>query len=318
MTETATGIQLKTIPVIFDTDPGIDDAMAIIFLHACSNLSLEGITTVFGNASIEHCTNNALYLCERFNIPVPVYAGAGLTLLGKAEDDYPDFVHGADGLANMHVKPSAETQEALPAHEYLVKTAQEYPGELTVIAVGRLTNIARAIQADASFATNVKEIVLMGGAVDVPGNVTQWAEANIIGDPEATDVVFTSGIPTVQVGLDVTMKSLMSEEYIAELAVRCGDAGKLLNEITPYYLNFYRGRTGENGFACHDSSAVAFAEDPSIYQTKTGDLAVVLTGEQRGRTTFIENSDGKHTLCTQANTQALMDIYAEHLVKQYG
>jgi inosine-uridine nucleoside N-ribohydrolase len=158
----------------------------------------------------------------------------------------------------------------------------------------------------------------MGGAVDVPGNVTQWAEANIIGDPEATDVVFTSGIPTTQVGLDVTMKSLMSEEYIAELAVRCGDAGKLLNEITPYYLNFYRGRTGENGFACHDSSAVAYAEDPSIYETKTGDLAVVLTGEQRGRTTFSENQHGKHTLCTRANSQALMDIYAEHLVKQYG
>ena len=309
---------MKTVPVIFDTDPGIDDAMAIIFLHACNNLALKGITTVFGNASIEHCTNNALYLCERFNIPAPVYAGAGLTLLGTAEDDYPDFVHGTDGLANMHVTPSAKTQEALPAHEYLIETARAHPGELTIIAVGRLTNLAHAIQADNSFTSNVKEIVLMGGAVDVPGNVTQWAEANIIGDPEATDVVFTSGIPTTQVGLDVTMKSLMSEEYIAELAGRCGDAGKLLNEITPYYLNFYRGRTGENGFACHDSSAVAYAEDPSIYETKTGDLAVVLTGEQRGRTTFSENQHGKHTLCTRANSQALMDIYAEHLVKQYG
>ncbi len=309
---------MNPVPVVFDTDPGIDDAMAIIFLHACNHLQLKGITTVFGNASIENCTNNALYLCERFNIAVPVHAGAGLTLTGQAEDDYPDFVHGADGLANMNVKPIAKTQEPTPAHEYLIETASAHPGELTIIAVGRLTNLAVAIQTDPDFATNVKEIVLMGGAVDVPGNVTEWAEANIIGDPEATDVVFSSGIPTTQVGLDVTMKSLMTEDYVADLAGRCGDAGTLLNGITPYYLNFYRGRTGKNGFACHDSSAVAYAEDPSIYKTRTGDLGVVLTGEQRGRTTFNENPGGKHTLCVQANTQALMDIYADHLVNKYG
>ena len=158
----------------------------------------------------------------------------------------------------------------------------------------------------------------MGGAVDVPGNVTEWAEANIIGDPEATDVVFSSGIPTTQVGLDVTMKSLMSESYIADLATRCGDAGKLLNEITPYYLEFYRGRTGENGFACHDSSAVAFAEAPSLYQTKTGNLNVILAGEQRGRTTFEENADGHHKHCVQANSAALMKIYDDYLVEKYG
>ena len=308
---------MSSIPVIFDTDPGIDDAMALLFLNACKNLSLKGITTVFGNASIENCTNNALYLCERFNIAAPVHAGAGLTLSGNAEDDYPDFVHGADGLANINASPKTRTQEATPAHEFLVEAAKAHQGELVIIAVGRLTNLALAIQADEGFAKNVKEIVLMGGAVDVPGNVTEWAEANIIGDPEATDVVFSSGIPTTQVGLDVTMKSLMTEDYIADLAGRCGDAGKLLEEITPYYLNFYRGRTGENGFACHDSSAVAFAEDPSIYQTKSGELHVVLQGEQRGRTMFNTKVDGIHKHCVQANSAALMDIYANYLIEQY-
>jgi len=308
---------VDTIPVVFDTDPGIDDAMALIFLNACQKLNLVGITTVFGNASIENCTNNALYLCERFNIPAPVYAGAGLTLMGKAEDDYPDFVHGADGLANINVLPDSRTQESALAHEFLIDAAKQHKGELTIIAVGRLTNLALAIQADADFAENVKQIVLMGGAVNVPGNVTQWAEANIIGDPEATDVVFSSGIPTTQVGLDVTMKSLMSEAYIEDLSNRCGDAGKLLKEITPYYLNFYRGRTGENGFACHDSSAVAFVEAPSIYQTETGNLSVVLTGEERGRTLFTENSEGRHTLCVQADAARLMEIYDDYLVKKY-
>lgn len=309
---------MSSIPVVFDTDPGIDDAMALIFLNACQRLNLIGITTVFGNASIENCTNNALYLCERFDIAAPVYAGAGLTLMGQAEDDYPDFVHGADGLANMNVSPTSRTKEATAAYEYLIQAADSHPGELIIIAVGRLTNLALAIQADPEFVTNVKAIVLMGGAVNVPGNVTEWAEANIIGDPEATDIVFTSGIPTTQVGLDVTMKSLMSQAYIEDLSDRCGDAGKLLKQITPYYLNFYRGRTGENGFACHDSSAVAFAECPEIYQTAAGDLSVVLTGEERGRTLFKENPSGKHTLCTQADSPALMKTYDEYLVRKYN
>ncbi|MCH8256437.1 MAG: nucleoside hydrolase [Proteobacteria bacterium] len=307
-------------PVIFDTDPGIDDAMALIFLNACQRLELKGLTTVFGNASLAQCTNNALYLCERFGIDVPVHAGADATIMGVPEDHFPVFVHGADGLANINAAPQSRQQAIEPAADFLIESAVKYSKELVIIAVGRMTNIAIAIQANGEFASNVKEIILMGGAVNVPGNVTQWAEANIFGDAEAANILFASGIPVTQVGLDVTMKTIMSEQYIQDLANRCGDAGHLLSQITPYYLNFYLGKTGVSGFACHDSSAVAHAEDPEIHQMKTGTVSVVLEGDQRGRTVFTEqeNNQGLHSVCIGVDAPKLLETYDDYLVRAYG
>jgi purine nucleosidase len=318
----------KNIPVIFDTDPGIDDAMALIFLNACKRLELKGITTVFGNASIEQCTNNALYLCERFNMDVPVYAGAGMTIAGSSNTEYPTFVHGEYGLGDLDAAPISRRQESEAAVNFLLDTAEKHAGELTIIAVGRMTNLANAIQASTEFSQNVKEVIIMGGAVNVPGNVTQWAEANIIGDPEAAAILFESGIPVTQIGLDVTMKTVMREDYIQNLAGKCGDAGVLLSQITPYYLNFYRSRTGENGFACHDSSAVAHAEDPDIHKSISGTLSVVLDGEERGRTLFTQDEliqnplsqekPGIHSLCSEVDAPGLLKMYDEYLVKAYA
>ena len=305
-------------PVIFDTDPGIDDAMALIFLNACQQLEIKGVTTIFGNASLSQCTNNALYLCERFGIDVPVHAGADTTLTGVPKEDFPVFVHGADGLANINATPASRRQGIEPASDFLIETAARYAQELVIIAVGRMTNIALAIQANREFAGNVKEVILMGGAVNVPGNVTTWSEANIFGDPEAADVLFSSGIRLTQVGLDVTMKTIMSKQYIQDLAARCGDAGHLLSQITPYYLDYYLGRTGEDGFACHDSSAVAHAENPEIHEIETGTLSVLLEGDQRGRTVFKKNVGRLHSLCTGVDAPKLLKTYDEYLVRAYG
>ena len=158
----------------------------------------------------------------------------------------------------------------------------------------------------------------MGGAVDVPGNVTEWAEANIIGDPEAADILFKSGIPVTQLGLDVTMETIMMASYIDELSRNAGDAGKLLSEITPYYLNFFKEREGVDGFACHDSSAIAYLEDPDVYTTKSGTLSVVLDGEQRGRTLFAEQANGIHTLCTHVDAIRMLALYKDYLIRCYA
>ena len=181
-----------------------------------------------------------------------------------------------------------------------------------------MTNIALAIQTSDEFADNVKEVILMGGAVSVPGNVTRWAEANISGDPEAAHVLFSSGIPVTQVGLEVTLKTIMSKQFIHDLAGRCGDAGQLLWQITPYYLNFYREKTGMNRFACHDSSAVAHANNPEIHDLRSGSLSVALRGDQRGCTVFSEDENGTHTLCTGVDAEKLLITYDSHLEAAYG
>ena len=305
-------------PVIFDTDPGIDDAMALIFLNACKRLEVIGVTTVFGNASVEQCTNNALYLCERFNIQAPVHAGAGKTIEGVDGGDYPTFVHGEYGLGDLNATPASRKQESADAVNFLIESALKHAGELIIIAVGRMTNLAQAIAASDEFSRSVKQVVTMGGAVNVPGNVSQWAEANIFGDPEATDIVFKSGIPITLVGLDVTMKTVMSRSYIQDLKGKCGDAGVLLSQITPYYLDYYHSQTGENGFACHDSSAVAHAENPDIHKTVRGTLSVVLAGEERGRTLFRRDESGNHEFCSEVDAPTLLKTYENYLVEAYA
>ena len=141
--------------VIFDTDPGIDDAMALLYLHACDNLELLGITTILGNASIENCTKNALFLCEQFDVDAPVYRGADRGVNGEQPDDYPDFVHGFNGLADIQVRVREKTPESRDARSFLLESSSTNPGEITIVAVGRLTNIALAINEDPTFAGRI-------------------------------------------------------------------------------------------------------------------------------------------------------------------
>ena len=143
--------------VVFDTDPGIDDAMALLYLNACDNLDLLAVTTIVGNASIDQCTLNALFLCEKFGIDVPVYKGAGRGIDGSEPGDFPDFVHGSNGLGDVILAAPRISVESLDAYDYLVNIAKKYPDEITIVAVGRLTNLALAIQSDPDFSGNIKE-----------------------------------------------------------------------------------------------------------------------------------------------------------------
>lgn len=170
--------------VIFDTDPGVDDAMALLFLHRHPAIELVGITTVFGNASIETTTRNALFLKGAWNIAAPVAKGIGETLdAGRPHVGWPTGIHGDDGLGNIDVPAQIDLPlDPRPAHRFIIDTVRANPGQVTLIAVGRMTNLARALRDDPEIATLVKAVVIMGGAFDVPGNITPAAEANIHGD----------------------------------------------------------------------------------------------------------------------------------------
>jgi len=169
--------------IIIDTDPGIDDAQAIAFAIAHPDIELLGLTTVFGNASVEITTGNALLLLDRFGRPdIPVAAGAADPIQSERRPA-PDFVHGADGLGNLNLEPSARKVTDENAAEFIVRQANEHLGEISLVAIGPLTNLALALDLDPLLPSKLKELVVMGGCVDEPGNVSPLAEANFINDP---------------------------------------------------------------------------------------------------------------------------------------
>jgi inosine-uridine nucleoside N-ribohydrolase len=272
--------------VIFDTDPGVDDAMALLFLHRHPQIDLIGVTTVFGNASIEKTTRNAQFLHQAWGIEAPIAKGAARAIEPSRADDHPvAVVHGEDGLGNIGVPAIVEWPlDSRPAHQFIIETVRANPGEVTLVAVGRMTNLALALKADPQVAALVKEVVVMGGAFDVNGNVTPAAEANIYGDPEAADMVFTAPWNVTIFGLDVTMKTLMSSAYLAEMTAGQDEALRLLSDLSQFYIDFYRQRVGLDGMAIHDGCACVYLAAPDLFEYRSGPVRVVCGGLADGKT----------------------------------
>jgi len=273
--------------IIFDTDPGIDDAMALLFIEASPALDLVAVTTVFGNADIDTTTRNALYLKDRFGLKAPVFKGTDKPLV-RPRNPSPTFVHGENGLGDVELTGLKPAQpEARPAYQAIIDLARENPGEITLVAVGPLTNLALALDADPQVATLLKAVVIMGGAFGVagkPGNVTPVAEANIWNDPEAADQVFTAPWPVTAVSLDVTTQVVMTPAYMDALEAKAGPAGAFLNAISKPYAAFYGGRDGIIGCCVHDAAAVAFVIDPSLFEVRRGSIRVITDGIALGQT----------------------------------
>ncbi len=240
--------------VIFDTDPGVDDAMALLFLHQHPDIDLVGVTSVFGNAAIETTTRNALFLKREWEIPAPVARGANETIdPHRPHAPWPTFIHGDDGLGNINVPDDIGlSADPRPAHRFIIDMVRAHPGEITLVAVGRMTNLANALGEAPEIAGLVKSVVIMGGAFDVPGNVTPAAEANIHGDPEAADRVFTAPWPVVVIGLDVTMQTVMTRSQLADIAKAGGKRTQLLSDLSQFYIDFYEGLV-DDGMVVHDS-----------------------------------------------------------------
>lgn len=278
--------------VIFDTDPGIDDAMALLFLHHHPQVDLIGITTVFGNGTVETTTHNALYLKDVWNIDAPVAKGAGAPF--NPERKYgqpPRIVHGDNALGNIHVPDETISQpDDRPAYRFIIDSVRADPGHITIVAVGRMTNLAMALREDPGIAALVKQVVIMGGAFTVPGNVSPVAEANIMGDPEAADIVLTAPWKVVVVGLDVTMKTVMKRSALAALAERGGERTALLAAISQHYIDFY-ARFVDDGMVIHDSCACAYVVAPELFETRSGAMRVATEGVAVGQT--IQKPDGR-------------------------
>jgi inosine-uridine nucleoside N-ribohydrolase len=277
---------MSPIPIHFDTDPGVDDAMALLMLHRHPLARLVGVSTVFGNAPVQTTTFNALALCEKFGIEAPVARGASRPLV-KPQPEFADFVHGANGLGDVPIEPARNKPlDPRPAHQLISDLARQYSGELVLVPVGPLTNLALALNHDPELTRHVKKVVLMGGAFGThghTGNVTPFAEANIANDPDAADQVMGADWDVTVIGLDVTHEILMDSAYLRALGEQGGVMGRYLYDISRFYENFYHARTG-GGIFSHDPSAVACALDESLFTYRSGPIRVVTQGLSAGQT----------------------------------
>jgi len=273
--------------IIFDTDPGIDDAMALLYIARSPELQLVGVTTTHGNNGVDVTTRNALYLKQRFGLQAPVAAGAEKPL-ERVRRHSPTDIHGHNGLGDVPIPDNLSAQaDPRPAWRFIVEETQRAPGEIVLVAVGALTNLALALKEDPQIAARVKGVVVMGGAFGVgghSGNASPVAEANILSDPEAADAVFTAPWPVTVVGLDVTNETVMSEAFLRTLKAEGGEAGRFIWDITRVYEAFYRAQTGIEGIACHDCLAVAFVLDPTLFTLRHGPIRVVTDGLALGQT----------------------------------
>ena len=312
--------------ILFDTDPGIDDAMALLFAFASPELEVTGVTSIFGNVYTEQGTQNALRLVEFAGYPdIPVAHGADLPL-STPFDEPAWFVHGKDGLGDTNQPPPRGRPIAISAAQFIAETIMQNPGEITLVPVGPLTNIALAYKLEPRIAENVAEVVIMGGAATVNGNVNPAAEANIWHDPHAADIVFTAGWPLTMLGLDVTMKVLMPDAYLTEIRDTGGRFASYIYDISRHYLNFHReAHDGLNGLHTHDPSTIAYLLDPTLFTIEQGPIRVITEGIAMGYTLwdrqvewFLENEwsiQKPVNVCVDVDAARFLALYRERIVQ---
>jgi uridine nucleosidase len=220
---------------------------------------------VFGNAHTDVTTRNALTLLEIAGCTgIPVAAGAVKPLAMEYRGPV-DFVHGPDGQGGVDLPPPTTAPVDADATHFIIDAVMSSPGEITLVPIGPLTNIALAMLIEPRLTENVAEIVLMGGAAFVGGNASPASEANILNDPEAADIVFGAACPITMAGLDVTERTLMTNGDLRRIAGIDSPPARHLSAIVPYYADFFGQRLGLDGIHVHDSSAISYLIAPQHY-----------------------------------------------------
>ena len=264
---------MNPLTVIIDTDPGVDDLLAILLAFNSSELQVDALTTIGGNCSLADATRNALRTLEVAARPdIPVYKGAARPLKGRYV--YARYFHGPRGLTGRLPEPriaAADHPDAIGAIASRIESART---PITLIALGPLTNVARLIMRHPDAAKGISTLVVMGGAVDVPGNVTPYAEFNTYSDPEAAEIVFRSGLDVRLIGLDVCNSVYLERSYVSQLT---GVTGRVVRGWFAFHPEL------ESMSLC-DPLAVVAAIRPDLFTFKLAPVGVATTGEERGRT----------------------------------
>ncbi len=270
--------------IIIDTDPGVDDAMAIFFALNSPEIEVIGLTTTFGNGHTDLTTINALRLLEiAGRTDIPVAQGAPQPI-ASAFDEPGAMVHGDDAQGNLNLPLPTTRAIQQSAAEFIVEQVMNAPGEITLVPIGPLTNIALALQLEPRIAQAVREVVIMGGNARCPGNITPAAEANIFHDVEAADIVFGAEWPVTMVGLDVTHKTILTAAQLARFEGSSKATTQHLNGIIPFYLDFTRRVNKLDGIFLHDPTTMAYLVAPDAFQTEKLFIRVESESFSRGKT----------------------------------
>ncbi|WP_062560696.1 nucleoside hydrolase [Paracoccus aminovorans] len=264
--------------IIIDTDPGQDDAVAILLALASPEIEVLGLTAVAGNVPLHHTQRNALVLCELAGRPdLPVYAGAEAPLsrpLVTAE-----HVHGKTGLDGVTLPDPKKALAPGHAVDFLIETLRREPaGTVTLVPIGPLTNIAMAFQRAPDIIPRVQEIVLMGGAYFEVGNITPTAEFNIYVDPEAASLVFGAGAPLTVMPLDVTHKALTSRPWVEQMRAM-GRIGQAIASWTDFFERYDREKYGSEGAPLHDPCTIAWLLAPQLFSGRFINVEIETRGE---------------------------------------
>ncbi|WP_350343502.1 nucleoside hydrolase [Proteinivorax tanatarense] len=297
--------------VILDVDPGIDDAMALALAFKSEKLDILGITTVAGNLPLETTTQNAANVLDVLEGKCKVYKGSEKPLekhLRTAE-----HIHGPTGLGYLELPEIKENIAQQDAVTFMAEQINRYPGEITIIAVAPLTNIAKLFKDYPKIDEKIAEIIIMGGAVDVKGNVTEQAEFNIYADPEAANIVFSGKCGKTLVGLDVTLKVLLTAKELDEISCIKNKVSDAVEKMTRFYLDKYENVNKLAGCALHDPLAVGVAIQPDIVKTTPMYLEVVeQEGENRGK--VLKKAQGEIIkVCKGVDSDKFLRYYIEAL-----
>ena len=286
-----------------DTDPGIDDALALILALRSPELRVEGVTTVSGNVRVDLTTRNALRVLEiaAAGAAPPVARGADRPLARPPRDAA--HVHGEDGLGNLdryvegdgrprYPEPRARPV-TIPASRAILEAVRRAPGQITLVTLGPLTNVALALREDPAALAGIRRLVVMGGATAVPGNATPVAEFNIWGDPEAAQAVLESGLPITLVGLDVTQRvRLLPETIAARFVPRHDPVSRLVCDMAPTILDFCARAERAPGITLHDPLAVVIACDPTLVRSERRPIRVETRGDHTAGMTVVDRRPG--------------------------
>lgn len=315
-------------PVYFDCDTGIDDALALVYLMASPEIELAGIGTVSGNIDAKQAAVNTLdLLAMGGKTEVPVAVGSMDPLTHSFSGGVP-HIHGHNGVGDVELPHTDRKPETESAADMLVRLAHEHPGELDVIAIGPLTNLAIALKQDPSIAELVHEVYIMGGAALVPGNLSAVGEANIWNDPEAAQAVVEAPWQVVLVPLDVTLENAFEESDREALAASDSALNRALADILNLYFDFYVGEYGRRMCALHDPLAAAIAVG-QITATRAPNVPVVVDDTQgpgrgqticdlRGQRTGTHDVEGAHVRVVLDTDQQLGPVLLARLLDYAG